>query len=530
MSASERVFDELRRYVGFDAKDEEALRELAPQVAPRFATIADEFYQRLVKHEGARRVIVDEEQLGRLKVTLQNWLHRMLVGPWDAEFCQQRARIGRTHVRIGLPQRYMFGAMNLVRTSLLQAVEDLLGVDQRRGTAIAVEKIIDLELALMLETYTEALVDRVTALERASKAALERRLELSEARYQGILETSEVLIVTWEPAGRVLQFNRRCEDLTGVSRLRARESTWAELFGGDRERVAVREGELLAGAGTAAVETTVRDQAGCEYLIRWHHTILHEPDRSIVCAIGLDVSEEHQLSMRTRRAERLASLGTMAAGLAHEVRNPLNAAHLQLTLVERQLAKPEPDISTAREAAGLAASQIKRLAALVGEFLNFARPHALNKKRGDLRVTIDAIVSLVQPEAETTGVRVLVDPGIDPIYAEYDDGKIKQVLLNLIRNAVEATTSGGVVRVRAASRGDTVVLEIEDCGPGLSEVDAPVFEPFFTTKESGTGLGLPIVHRIVTDHGGVVDVRSQPGRTVFSVTLPATARSRTNLA
>ncbi len=519
---AESFFEEMRRYVAFGAEDEEALRTLAPHAAPRFASIADEFYRRLDQHEEARRVLADDAQRARLKRTLRDWLRLLLTGPWDERYYQHRAEIGRAHVRIALPQRYMFGAMSLVRLSLLQIAHDAIaGAGPQRRIAIAVDKILDLELAVMLESYADTLVDRRTAIARAEKDALLQRLELSEARYHGIVETSEALIATWEPGGRIVQFNRSCEDLTGVSRDRARERTWAELFGGDGDRVAHREAELLAGGATATVETTVRDRAGREHRIRWHHTILHEPGRSFVCAIGLDVSEQQQLALRTSRAERLASLGTMAAGLAHEVRNPLNAAHLQLALVERQLARATPDVAGAREAAGLAASHIKRLAVLVSEFLDFGRPHALQTTPGDLRITVNAIIALLRPEAELAGVTLVCESNVDPIHAAYDDEKIKQVLLNLIRNAIEATAGGGNVLVRVTSRGDTATLEVEDSGPGLAAVDAPLFEPFYTTKETGTGLGLPIVHRIVTDHGGVVDVRSQPGQTVFSVTLPA---------
>jgi signal transduction histidine kinase len=279
-----------------------------------------------------------------------------------------------------------------------------------------------------------------------------------------------------------------------------------------------RERELLDGRRLPPFETATRDPAGREHRVRWQLTTLVEPGRTTVCAIGLDVTEEHELQVRTRRAERLASLGTMAAGVAHEIRNPLNSAHLQLTLLERRLGRDTPDVAAARTAARLAAGEVKRLASLVGEFLDFARPQPLRRTPGDLRHTVEAIVALVRPEAETAGVHIEIDAG-SPALAEYDDEKIKQVLHNLVRNAVEATGAGGSVRLRLATRRGEAVIEIEDDGPGIPP-EAPIFEPFFTTKEAGTGLGLAIVHRIVSDHGGTVDVRSRPGSTVFSVGLP----------
>jgi PAS domain S-box-containing protein len=442
----------------------------------------------------------------------------LLDGPWDEAYFEKRARIGRTHVKISLPQRYMFGAMDVIRIALDRVARDAFAGEERLRVATALHKILDLELAIMLETYAEAFIGRVQHLERVEKDLLVRQLALSEARYQEIVEKGEALIATWEPGRPIVLFNRRCEELTGIDRLAARKTSWYDIFGsGVDDALHGRERELLGGRRVQPSETSVRDPGGREHRIRWHLTTLAEPDRTIICAIGLDVTEEHELSVRTRRAERLASLGTMAAGLAHEIRNPLNSAHLQLTLLERRLGRTTPDVDGAREAATLAASEVKRLAALVGEFLDFARPQPLRRGHSDLRQTAEVIVSLVTPEAEKAGVALVLEPGA-PVRTDYDDEKIKQVLHNLLRNAIEATGQGGRVRVRVAERGAEVVLEVEDDGPGIP-MDAPVFEPFFTTKEGGTGLGLAIVHRIVSDHGGSVDIRSGPG-TVLSVRLP----------
>jgi PAS domain S-box-containing protein len=515
----ETFFSEMRRYLGFGAAEEAALRSFAPHAAPHFASIAEEFYDRLVHHEEARQVFLNDAQVERLKGTLQVWMRLLLEGPWDEAYFEKRARIGRTHVKISLPQRYMFGAMGGIRLALLRVASDVFDGDEHLQLATALHKVLDLELAIMLETYAEASVGRVQQLERVEKDLLVRQLALSEARYQEIVEKGEALIATWEPGRPIVLFNRRCEELTGVDRSVARQTSWYDLFGsGADDPLHARERDLLAGKRVAPIETATHDPVGREHRIRWHLTTLAEPDRTIVCAIGLDVTEEHDLAVRTRRVERLASLGTMAAGLAHEIRNPLNSAHLQLTLLERRLGRTTPDIDASRQAATLAASEVKRLAALVGEFLDFARPQPLRRGDADLRQTAEVIVSLVRPEAEKIGVDLELVPG-DPVRTEYDDEKIKQVVHNLVRNAIEATGRDGRVRVRVEARGKDAVLEVDDDGPGIP-LDAPVFEPFFTTKEGGTGLGLAIVHRIVSDHGGVVDIQRRSGTTILSVRLP----------
>lgn len=161
---------------------------------------------------------------------------------------------------------------------------------------------------------------------------------------------------------------------------------------------------------------------------------------------------------------------------------------------------------------------MKRLAGLVEEFLQFARPQPLRAGRIDLRATAADVVALLEPQAAEIGVELRFEEG-PAVHAEADDERIKQVLINLLRNAIEAAGRGGHVRLRVRVGEGGALVEVEDDGPGLPSADAPIFEPFFTTKSQGTGLGLSIVHRIVGDHGGRISVESRPGRTVFSVVL-----------
>ncbi len=215
-AVAEVFFEEMRRYMEFGAADERVLQRLAPLAAPHFAAIAEQFYARLAHHEDARRVFVDDAQIDRLKGTLQVWMRELLEGPWDQRYFERRARIGRRHVEIALPQRYMFGAMDVVRRSLLRIAREAIAEPAEQvAVSTALHKILDLELAIMLETYAEASLARLQHLERVEKELLVRQLALSEARYQEIVETGEALIVTWEPGRPILLFNRRCEELTG---------------------------------------------------------------------------------------------------------------------------------------------------------------------------------------------------------------------------------------------------------------------------------------------------------------------------
>jgi two-component system, NtrC family, sensor histidine kinase HydH len=165
----ETLFDELKRYVGFSPEDQATLRALHPVMSPEFERIASVFYQRILEHDGARTALEGGESVvGRLKITLVAWMDRLFSGPWDEAYYEARARIGRVHVRIELPQHYMFGAMNVIREQLSAVIERDVPLEQRFQSYAAVGKILDLELAIMLHTYREDLLSAQARHERLS--------------------------------------------------------------------------------------------------------------------------------------------------------------------------------------------------------------------------------------------------------------------------------------------------------------------------------------------------------------------------
>lgn len=167
----ETLFAELKRYVQWSGADETALRALHAHAEPELERIAAVFYRRILDHDQARTALEGgESQVGRLKVTLQAWMNELLRGPWDEAYYERRARIGRVHVRIALPQHYMFGAMNVIRGELIGLIERFYRGDaeQDRATRLALGKILDLELAIMLHTYREDLIAAQARQERLS--------------------------------------------------------------------------------------------------------------------------------------------------------------------------------------------------------------------------------------------------------------------------------------------------------------------------------------------------------------------------
>jgi signal transduction histidine kinase len=163
------LFQELQSYVGFGADDERILPTLHPRLAPSFEAVVEKFYERVLEHDDARDALTrGERQVGHLKVTLRRWLDELFLGPWDEAYVQRRARIGRVHVQIALPQHYMVSAMHLVRTELRDRLSQQLDPQSPEGHSAldAMQKILDIDLALMLHTYREDLEARNARAER----------------------------------------------------------------------------------------------------------------------------------------------------------------------------------------------------------------------------------------------------------------------------------------------------------------------------------------------------------------------------
>jgi signal transduction histidine kinase len=221
-----------------------------------------------------------------------------------------------------------------------------------------------------------------------------------------------------------------------------------------------------------------------------------------------------------RRSDRLAALGQLSAGLAHELRNPLGTIRASSEMLAQNVAKEN---EVAREMASFITTEVDRCNSLVTRFLQFARPLEIKPAMADLGQTIDRAVELAQREAPQVTIYKNYEPEIRPF--PFDAELLERVFYNLLLNAAQASAAGGAVTVKTRAAGGAVEIAVIDRGVGIgaAQVDS-IFNPFFTTKPDGVGLGLAIVAKIVDEHHGKIAVESEPGKgSVFRVLLPLEA-------
>jgi PAS domain S-box-containing protein len=534
----ETLFAELKRFVRFDDRDAALLAKFHTYASPEFPRIVQAFYDRIREHERAHAVLTGEPQIVRLQRSLLGWLHRVCLGPHDEKYFEETSKIGRMHVKVGLPQEYIFSAMALIRVAFENLADQHGGADAR-ATREAIARMLDLELAIIMRAYRDDYVERLQHVERRERAALEGALASAQHRYANAVELARVCILGLDSQGQILLFNREAEHVTGYARDEVIGKPLVDTLVLEEMRepfAAALRATIAQRVAGQPIETVISTRTGSTREMRCSLAYAGDAgDEVVVFLLGHDITDEKADAKRRLLSDKLAAVGTLAAGLAHEIRNPLNGAKLHLSFLERSL-KAGGDVE-ALQAVNVVADEIKRLANLVTEFLEFAGPKPLVRQPVSIRNLCDRVVQVTASQAQSVGVSVAVDHPGEDIVLDADGAKLEQVLLNLVQNAIEALApsadapkagrldrrQSGHVVLRARRQPRRVQLEVEDDGPGLPSPEAPIFDAFYSSKPSGTGLGLAIAHRIVTDHGGSIAVDSRPRRTIFRVLLPLSA-------
>jgi signal transduction histidine kinase len=265
------------------------------------------------------------------------------------------------------------------------------------------------------------------------------------------------------------------------------------------------------------------DCNGQRRILRASGTMLKNRDQE---QIGMviqvrDVTDRVLIEERLRRMERHMGLGSLAAGLQHEIKNPLNALSLHIQLLGERLQR-EPEDPEISEMLDILYTEVKRIAAVLDGFQNYASIHEIGRSSVDVASLIDKLIRLLRPEAEQKKISLEFQaPPSLPLLIQADPAQLEQVLLNLTLNAMAAMPSGGTVRFAVSIEPQSIRLDISDTGYGIPpEIQSRIFDPYFTTRSDGTGMGLALCEKIVRQHDGRIDFQSSTSGTTFSIHLP----------
>ncbi|MFP3980098.1 MAG: ATP-binding protein [Desulfobacterales bacterium] len=351
-----------------------------------------------------------------------------------------------------------------------------------------------------------------------------RRLQDTSAIADEVVSGLPAGLIVTDSLGNIILANPAAESITGLAAedIRGRPArevlpgNLAELVGPDDPGTRIMEKEL---------ECSFRDSRQVPLSVSSAGIINEEGVFIGSLVIFRDLTEIKALRQEMQRKEKLAAIGGLAAGIAHEIRNPLSSVKGMATYFKNRFTE-DPDASQAAE---IMVQETERLNRVINELLEFARPSQINAKASDINPVIDHSIKLIRQDAEGQGVELDVKKAEDLPAAYIDPDRFVQCLLNLYLNAIQAMESGGRITAETAlSEEGSIMVRISDTGPGIAREDlSRIFDPYFTTKPAGTGLGLAIVHKIIEDHGGRITVNSTPGQgTVFSVYLAAAGQQQ----
>jgi PAS domain S-box-containing protein len=508
----------MQRYLSWSDDDARLVAALGPLVAPHADKLINDFYAEIRRHPEAMKVITGgSEQMARLSRSLHAWLAELLSGPYDEAYMARRWKVGHRHVEIGLAQRYVGLALARLRAGIVYSIEQQWQGDalDLRAKIRSLHKLLDLEHALIQDAYEFEYVRRERQLER----------ERSERKFRHLVESASCLIVILNPDQGVVYFNPCAERTTGyqADELRRQRGRVLSLLGRDAQQMAERVRTVLAGGGATAHEEQIQGRTGPPRWITWTLSRIDDFDEGpAVLAVGHDVTDAKSAAEQLLQANRLATIGEMYAGLAHESRNALQRLRVCTDMLIDQV-NDRPSAIGLLQRAQRAQEDLQQL---LDEVRNFASPIVLERTECRLAALWREGWSLLQVQRRSRRAE-LVDDGCDAsLTIRVDRFRMVQAFRNILENALAACHDPVVIRLHSCETeidGQAgIEISIEDNGPGFDDATMHrAFEPFFTTKSTGTGLGLAIVRRIVEAHGGrAAASRAARGGARICLTLP----------
>jgi PAS domain S-box-containing protein len=406
---------------------------------------------------------------------------------------------------------------------------------------LRIEPTTDDEIGRLAVAFNDMATDlrrQRNALEDANAELCRRLEELADLKTytDNVLASLTNGIVTVDLEGRVVTLNPAAELMTGFFAGEVTGRYCTEVFAHAPELGEILMETLASRAPIVNVNLTLRRRTGAALPVEVSAAPLKGGDGKDLGGVGVfrDLTAVRNLETQLRRSDRLAALGTLAAGLAHEIKTPLTSV---LTFT-RHLVRRFDDEYFRGRFQSVVPRELERINRIVERLLELARPARLTFSLVRLPVLLDRVVELHAHELETRGAVVVREYARDVPPIQADEEALYQALVNVVSNAVEAMGPGGRLTLRLGWHDGTelragrarlfnrrVRIEVSDTGTGIAPSDAErVFNPFFTTRDGGTGLGLALTHKIVDDHSGTIDFQSRPGAgTTFRITLPVAA-------
>ncbi len=343
---------------------------------------------------------------------------------------------------------------------------------------------------------------------------------------QALFQSNDAILIRRFSSGRIVFWNRGAQTLYGWSKKKAMGRSVYNLLRTELPEPPrdIKDKLRRHGCWTGELVQTRKDGKTIAVASYWSLRQSSNGGPMEILEVNYNVTDRKESVQKAQETERLALVGTMAAVFAHEVANPLSGLSASLRFVDNDLKRKDFDVPFLRASVKGAVQEVDRLVSLLNEFRSLALPQSLHLKLTDLREIIEEVLASEKMAYRATGITVKTDfeNGLLPI--RIDPAKIKQAVLNLCKNAIEAMRKDGCLTIKVYRSGRMVVLEIGDNGIGVPH-DVNVFELFKTTKPCGSGLGLPVVQQIVTAHNGTITYTSKVGHgTTFKLCLPASSQ------
>jgi len=387
----------------------------------------------------------------------------------------------------------------------------------------------------MKPAFLEKILGRIDKLDEKSLRGIVEKLARDKGFLETVFDALEEGVLVVDARGHVIYFNRAATELIGIRvPVNGLPSIGEYLDDADWQAVM---GPALNGRVAEGAARIIRREIEVLYPRRRFLDVYISPialegkETREAIVILRDITEKREQAARVLESERVGAITQLAAGVAHEIGNPLNSLHIHLQLMERDLRDlPASTQKKLGKSVKVAKEEVVRLDYIISQFLGAVRPVPLQLKRISLNQLLKEVLQFMAAEIENRGVKIKTEFANALPDAMLDVDQVKQAFFNLIKNGLQAMSSGGKLTVKTDDLGDHLVVTITDTGEGIdSQRIKKIFEPFYTTKETGTGLGLLIVERVVREHGGWVDVSSKKGKgTTFRISFPSSEK-RTRL-